>query len=31
MLEERIDRSIQKGNKEEFASVRKEYLQYIWE
>lgn len=31
ILEDRINQSIQKGNKEEFASVRKEYLQYIWE
>ncbi|WP_042149243.1 hypothetical protein [Paucisalibacillus sp. EB02] len=31
MLEEKINRSIQKGNKEEFASIREEYLQYIWE
>jgi DNA gyrase/topoisomerase IV subunit A len=31
MLEEKINQSIQKGNKDEFASVREEYLQYIWE
>jgi DNA gyrase/topoisomerase IV subunit A len=31
MLEEKINLSIQKGNKEEFASVREEYIQYIWE
>lgn len=31
MLEEKINKSIQKGNKDEFKSVREEYLQYIWE
>jgi DNA gyrase/topoisomerase IV subunit A len=31
VLEEKINQSIQEGNKEEFASVREEYLQYIWE
>ncbi|MBC5636600.1 hypothetical protein H8S33_07155 [Ornithinibacillus sp. BX22] len=31
MLEERMNQSIQKGNKDEFTSIRKEYLHYIWE
>ncbi|MEN2767746.1 IDEAL domain-containing protein [Ornithinibacillus xuwenensis] len=31
MLEEKINDSIEKGNREEFASVREEYLNYIWE
>lgn len=30
-LEEKINMSIQNGNKEAFASVRKAYLEYIWE
>ncbi|HAM79934.1 hypothetical protein [Ornithinibacillus bavariensis] len=31
MLEEKINSSIQKGNKEDFVKVRERYLQYIWE
>ncbi|GGA73220.1 hypothetical protein [Ornithinibacillus halotolerans] len=31
ILEDKINESIKKGNKKEFASVREEYLHYIWE
>ncbi|WP_047982525.1 hypothetical protein [Ornithinibacillus contaminans] len=31
VLEKKLNNSIEKGNIEEFRSVREQYLQYIWE